>query len=189
MATQEDINQCVLQAHGNLDEVRKLVDADPELVLGNAEWTETPLQAASHMGRKDIAEYLLEQGAELDFFAAAMLGRSDDVARFIAADQSLPQSAGVHGIPSLYFPALTGQIAIVETLLEGGAEVNAGEGGNTPLHGAAAGRRTQMAQWLLARGANRSAVNYDGKTPSEVATAMGSEELAALLAPVPVPAG
>jgi len=180
MATQEEINQCVLQAHGNLDEVRRRVEGDPDLISGNAEWDETPLQAASHMGRQDIAEYLLSQGAELDFFAASMLGRTGDVDRYLDQDPTLPRQAGVHGIPSLFFPSLKGHVSIAEKLLAGGAEVNAGDGGNTPLHGAAMGGQTEMAVWLLERGANRTATNFDGKTPAEVAT--DNQELAAILA-------
>ena len=40
---------------------------------GGGDW-ETALGGASHMGEREIALFLLERGARLDVFAAAMLG-------------------------------------------------------------------------------------------------------------------
>ena len=75
----ELVQQFVGNAHGDLDRVRELLEAEPGLLhaawdWGGGDW-ETALGAAAHMGRKDIALYLLEQGARIDLFAAAMLGK------------------------------------------------------------------------------------------------------------------
>lgn len=45
-ANQEDVNNCVLVAHANLDKVKELVTASPALATGRAEWDETPIEAA-----------------------------------------------------------------------------------------------------------------------------------------------
>jgi hypothetical protein len=75
----ELVQEFVLKAHGDLDRVRELLGQQPKLVnaawdWGGGDW-ETGLGAAAHMGRRDIALYLLEQGSRLDLFAAAMLGQ------------------------------------------------------------------------------------------------------------------
>lgn len=72
------VHEIVLKAHGDLARVQELVAQEPALVnaawdWGGGDW-ETPLDAAAHVGRRDIAEYLLANGARFDLFAAAMLG-------------------------------------------------------------------------------------------------------------------
>ena len=49
----------------------------------------------------------------------------------------------------------------------------AGEGGNTPLHGAAVTGQVAMTEWLLEHGAYHSPVDYEGKTPIERARQNG----------------
>lgn len=181
MTSQEAINQCVLQAHASLGEVQARVEADRALATGKAEWDETPFEAASHMGRKDIAEYLLAHGASLDIYGAAMLGRETDVEQFLSDDPTLAASTGVHAIPILYFPAVAGQLSVARRLLAAGAPINAGAGGNTPLHGAAISGNSALIEWMLDSGADRAATNFDGKTPAEVALAAGLADAAELL--------
>ncbi len=90
------VREIVAVAHGDLDRVRELLERD----WGGGDW-ETPLGAASHMGRRDIAEYLLEHSARLDLFAAAMLGKLDVVRAALAAFPSASGVAGPHGISLL----------------------------------------------------------------------------------------
>ena len=57
---------------------------EPEVVQvgegeADAEWArfnETAIQAATQTGQRDIAEYLISQGAPVDICAAAMLGET-----------------------------------------------------------------------------------------------------------------
>lgn len=95
----------VAVAHGDLTRVRALLAQEPRLAnaawdWGGGDW-ETPLGAAAHMGRRDIAEYLLERGARLDLFAAAMLGKLEIVRAAIEALPGALRVAGPHGIPLL----------------------------------------------------------------------------------------
>jgi hypothetical protein len=95
----------VANAHGDLDQVQTLLAGEPALInaawdWGGGDW-ETALGAAAHMGRKDIARFLLDHGARLDLFAAAMLG---ELAIVQATLQAFPQAIdvpGPHGIPLL----------------------------------------------------------------------------------------
>jgi hypothetical protein len=53
------------------------------------------------MGRRDIAEYLLEHNARMDIFAATMLGKIDIVQSAVAAFPNIVHVPGPHGIPLL----------------------------------------------------------------------------------------
>jgi hypothetical protein len=99
----ELVRDFVANAHGNLAHVQELLDQEPALVnaawdWGGGDW-ETGLGAASHVGRKDIALFLLAHGARLDIFAAAMLGRLEIVASILAAFPEARSLRGPHGIP------------------------------------------------------------------------------------------
>src|SRR5688572_21508339 len=95
---QETINQFVIFSHGHLDGVKEMLAANPELVNSRSNLDESPLGAAAHVGNRAIAEYLLSQGAELDFPAAVMLGNRTWVEDQLNRDPALAQSAGAHGI-------------------------------------------------------------------------------------------
>jgi hypothetical protein len=93
----------VANAHGDLDEVARLLEQEPALVnaawdWGGGDW-ETGLGAAAHMGRRDIAQYLLERRARLDLFAAAMLGEVEVVRAVLDAFPEMRDALGPHGIP------------------------------------------------------------------------------------------
>ena len=101
----ESVSAVVGAAHANLDKVKSLVTNRPE--LANAAWDwgfgdwESAIGAAAHMGRKDIAEFLLSYGARPDHFTFAMLGELDALKAMIAARPGLQKIPGPHGIPLL----------------------------------------------------------------------------------------
>jgi hypothetical protein len=99
------VAEVVGRSHSNLGRVKELITTYPELV--NAQWDwgfgdwESPLGAASHVGQREIAEYLLENGARMDLFAAAMLGMTDVVKACIGAQPGIQRTLGPHGITLL----------------------------------------------------------------------------------------
>jgi ankyrin repeat protein len=177
----ELIQEFVGNAHGNFARVKELLEAHPDLLNSSAPWSETALQAATQMGNVPIIEYLIGKGAPVDIFTAAVLGLGDQVNAFLEADPGLARTAGVHGIPALYFPVINGHRAIAETFLARGAEVNAGANGLTPLHGAVMFAQVEMTRWLLAHNANPNLLNYENKTPLKLAVEGGKDEIAAIL--------
>jgi hypothetical protein len=101
----ELVGEFVLKAHGDLGVVKQLLEQEPSIVnaawdWGGGDW-ETALGAASHVGRRDIAEHLLEHGARMDVFAAAMLGEVGIVRAMLEAQPELREARGPHGIPLL----------------------------------------------------------------------------------------
>ncbi|HEX8679736.1 MAG TPA: hypothetical protein VF683_07240, partial [Chthoniobacterales bacterium] len=78
----------MIAAHFNLAAVEKMLAEHANLVNGTIDWGagdfETALGGAAHMGRRDVAEFLLERGARLDLFAAGMLGKLEVVKAAVA---------------------------------------------------------------------------------------------------------
>lgn len=181
MLTQDTINQFVGAAHGDFATVQALADEYPEILNANAVWNETALGAASQMANRQILEFLLGRGVALDVFAAAALGQTERVIAFLDADPSLIKARGVHGFPILWFPVTGGHRETTEVMLARGAEVNAGAGGNTPLHAAAGFGWPELVALLLDHGADLSAKDYEGKTPLATAIKNGHEDIAQLL--------
>ncbi len=99
------VAEVVGKSHFDEKRVRELVTAHPALVnawwdWGFGDW-ESPLGAASHTGRRAIAEFLIEKGARIDIFAAAMLGYTDVVKALVSARPGVQRLLGPHGIPLL----------------------------------------------------------------------------------------
>ena len=180
-SAQEVIDEIVRMSHGNLNRVRELVDLHPGLVNARASWNEAPIEAAAHCGQQEIAELLLSAGADLDICTAAMLGDTGRVSDFLQQNPGLAHATGAHGIPVLFFAAMSGDRGIAELLHRHGASVNAGEGGNMPLHAAAAFGHRNMAEWLIANGAKIDAPSYNGRTPLALAIDRGHHDVAELL--------
>ncbi|MBC8064523.1 MAG: ankyrin repeat domain-containing protein [Chlorobia bacterium] len=100
------VTDFVIYAHSNLDMTKKLLDKEPMLINAIMDWGagdwESALGGASHMGRRDIVEFLLEKGARIDIFCAAMMGQLDAVKSFLTLQPKLIDSRGPHGF-SLHF--------------------------------------------------------------------------------------
>jgi uncharacterized protein len=173
--TQEQIKPFVMAAHGDLAAVQEMLAAEPALLDACFEQVnERPIQAAAHTGSRAIAEFLLENGAPLDIFAAASLGLTDKVAQFLADDPSLASANGVHGISILYHAALSGQVEIAELLKAHGGGQEAGRA----LHAAVQFGHLDMVKWLLANGADPNTPNMMQKTPLDAALARGHTAIA-----------
>jgi hypothetical protein len=105
------VQDFVIYAHSELDLTKQLIEKEPALLnasmdWGNGDW-ETGLGGASHMGRRDIVEYLLDRGARIDLFCAAMMGQIDAVKSFLTLQPKLIDAKGPHGF-SLHFHAQVG---------------------------------------------------------------------------------
>jgi hypothetical protein len=96
------VQEFVAKAHGDFARVKELLAQEPGLINATWDWGggdfETALGAASHMGHREIANYLLESGARLDLFAAAMLGKLDVIKAALAAYPDAVNIPGPHGI-------------------------------------------------------------------------------------------
>lgn len=111
----ELVREFVMVAHGDLHRVQALLVQEPALVNAAWDWGagdwETGLGAAAHTGQREIALFLLERGARLDLFAAAMLGHLEVVKAILSKFPTMIQAKGAHGIPLLVHAQMGGEKA------------------------------------------------------------------------------
>lgn len=97
--------EMVTVSHFDLRRVRELVDAQPSLARAAQDWGfgdwEDALGAASHVGNRPIAEYLISKGARSTMFSAAMLGQLDVVKAYVTNVPGIERIRGPHSIPLL----------------------------------------------------------------------------------------
>jgi len=159
LARDVELNIFEAAAVGNINRVAALTEDDPGRVNAFAHDGFTPLGLASFFGRKDVVEYLLEQGAEVN-----------------------ATSHNRMKVMPLHSAVAHRHVGIAEVLLTHGANVNiAQQDGFTPLHEAAQNGQEEMAALLLAHGANVDATKDDGQTPLAIARAEGHDVVADLL--------
>ncbi len=173
------VSQFVGNAHGNLEVVKQMLPEHPELL--NAVWEqfdETALQAATQTGAREVAEFLLSQGAPMEITTAAMLGDEARVAQFLQDDPSLANAKGSHGFPIMYHAAMSGNTRVADLLLTNGG----GDGMDFALHGAVKFGHAAMVNWLLAHGVKDvNGRNFEGKTPLTVALERGYYDIVDML--------
>ena len=101
----EIVADVVGSSHFNFDHVKELVNHRQELARANWDWSfgdwESALGAASHVGRRDIAEFLINNGARPNIFTFAMFGNFEIVKSMLAAMPTLINNDGPHGISLL----------------------------------------------------------------------------------------
>lgn len=96
------VHEMVGVCHRDVKRVQELVEREPALANAAIDWGfgdwEDALGAASHTGRRPIAEVLLAHGARPSIFSAAMLGQLDVVKALVAARPGVQRTYGPHGI-------------------------------------------------------------------------------------------
>ena len=179
----EQIKDFVIAAHGDFEKVKTMLGENPAMLNEVHDWGDAGLEdalgAAAHVGNRQIAEFLLGQGAPLTICTAAMLGREADVQKFLEGDDTLSNARGAHGIPVMIHAAMSGNVSLAELLKGYGCK----EGYASGLHGAVAYGHLEMVKWLLENGAadNINQPNWQGKTPLQAAQENGYTEIADVL--------
>ena len=100
------VNEFVKVAHSDFDKVKDMLIQYPLLLNSSWDWGggdfETAIGAAGHMGRKDIADFLLSNGARADIFVLTMLGKTEIVKAMLRDYPTLLNSNGPHGFTLLH---------------------------------------------------------------------------------------
>ncbi|MCA9970084.1 MAG: ankyrin repeat domain-containing protein, partial [Anaerolineales bacterium] len=146
-------------AVGDLARVQELVGAWPGYANQMARDGFSPLQLACFFNQEAVALWLIAHGADV-----------------CAVAQNAQRIQPLHAV------ATNGNLAIVQALLDHGADVNAAQAQDfTALHTAADNGDAPLAELLLAHGANPAAPDADGRSPRDHALARGHTAVANLL--------
>jgi len=98
----EMVREMVGVSHSQIARVKELVALHPSLAKATYDWGfgdfESCIDAASHVGNREIAEFLLANGARPTIFSAAMLGHLDAVKAYIADAPGIQKIKGPHSI-------------------------------------------------------------------------------------------
>ncbi len=127
---------------GNADEIRLLIKKGVRVNTKSFLDGVTPLHIAARRGGIEVAELLMQSGADVN-----------------AAEKSSESP--------LHWGAERGHAGVVKTLLDNGADPDARAGayGESPLHRAAWAGHSETARVLLDSGAGVNMKNWNGETP------------------------
>ena len=130
---------------GRVEEVKKLLDNDPNLINSTTKSGDTPLHWAIRTKRKTVVNVLLEYGANV-----TAVNNYGNTCLHVAAEYNRPE--------------------LVELMLRKAADIHAKNMyGATPLHEAARTHSNEAIRTLLKAGANIKAKNNYGHTPMDKA--------------------
>ena len=169
-------------ANGDVATTKILLDA-------KADWHEqdrrglSPLGVARLRNQPDVVQTLREQGATENIFDVAYLGGEAMASQLLKRDKSLALATNAMGLSVVDIAAGTGQVAVLQRLLDSGAssERTGGFESQTPLHLAAIYNQTNTAKLLIRRGAKVNADDQSGFTPLHVAALRGATEVVGIL--------
>jgi ankyrin repeat protein len=101
--------------------MKEMLENDHLLLHASHDWGggdfESAIEAAGHVGNKEIANYLLEKGARYNIYLACMLGHKDIVKQVLTFNPGLINSKGPHGFTMLHH-AQKGEAAEIAEYLQ-----------------------------------------------------------------------
>jgi hypothetical protein len=124
----ETVKEFVGVSHSKLDRVKEMLEENHLLLHASFDWGggdfESGIEAAGHVGNKEIAHYLLSKGARYNIYLACMLGHVDTVKNVLSFNPGLLNSKGPHGFTMLHHAQKGGEEAkqVVDYLFSLGAK-------------------------------------------------------------------
>ena len=111
----ELVKKFVGVGHSDMAKVKEMLEEHPNLINAAHDWKygdfETCLGAASHVGHKELAKYLVNQGAQANIFTAALFGKMDIVKPMLDAFPQTLHAKGPHGLTLLHHAIKGGEEA------------------------------------------------------------------------------
>jgi ankyrin repeat protein len=180
---------------GDLAAVKAIVEEgnSPDSALDYGDEPVTPLYRAAGQGRLDIAKYLIEKGADVNFrgkewghtpLSEAASRGFDDVVEALLKAGADPKIKDRNGYTAFAIAALGGQVDAAEALLKYSDVNGADNYGNTLLMAATTTGQTEAIRWLVGKGADVNKVSqleYGGRTALVSAAEVGAVESARTL--------
>jgi ankyrin repeat protein len=169
---------------GDLAAVKSLVAADSSLASARNDSGISGVLTAVYMGRGEIRDFLIANGAMLELPEAAAVGNLTRVRELIENNCAKADSFSADGFAVVEIAAFLCHLEIVQYLEAHGADINAaatnGSGYNA-LTAAVTSGHLAVVQWLLEHGANANYRYSAGYSPLLTAAANGRLDIAKLL--------
>ncbi len=176
---------------GNLAKVKELLEKDPTLINVKDETGRTPLHWACRGAHKEVAEYLLEKGADVNakdndettgLHSAAGQGHTE-VAKLLIKNGTQINAKNYRKNTPLHFAVYNGQQDVTALLVANGAELEIKDDyGRTPLLvNALRGGNIDVARILIEHGANLNVVDSFSGTALSWAAREGYKDMVNLL--------
>jgi ankyrin repeat protein/peroxiredoxin len=146
----------------NTEMVKLLIESGADINVKHA-YQATPLFDAASWGKYEIAELLLEKGADPN-------AKSKDCAPYAAYE-----------VTPIFCAIWQQKNKILPLLKKYGAKVNTPNLKSSPLHQAVASNNLEAAAWLVAEGADREQLDQEGNSPLSLAEKEGQEAMIYLL--------
>jgi ankyrin repeat protein len=169
---------------GRADDVRQLVQQNPALVQARDASGASAILVAAYNMKPDVVNALLDLGAPVDIFEAAVLGKVDRIQEILKANPSRASEHAPDGFTPVALAAFFGQTEAAKTLIAAGADVNAAAKNAlkvAALHAAVAGGKLEIVRAVLEAGADPNAQQQAGFRPMHEAGTKANRALAELL--------
>jgi uncharacterized protein len=169
---------------GNLPAVNAFLADNPALAGAQDENGLSAVLTALYYQQPAVADVLIEHGASLNLFEASASGRLERVRDLLDADPTQVNAWAADGFQPLGLACFFGHTAVVELLLDRGAEVTEPSRNGLhvqPLHSAVAGQHLEIARLLLEHGADANARQGEDFAPLHGAAENGQVEMIRLL--------
>ena len=175
---------------GDVEKVRKLIEADPALVYAKDERGLTMLHWAALLGRKKVAELLLDKGADVN--SKDERGRAPLDLAIQRGDEEVVALLRQHGGKETEGATLDSEVdEIQDAAREGDAgkvrqllkvdpslvNVRDKDTNYAPLHLAVLGGHLKVMDLLLSKDAAVNAKDKNGRTPLALALRLGNQEV------------
>ena len=100
------VKEFVVAGHKDLTKVQSMLVDYPNLIYSRYDWGngdfEEAIEGAGHLGNKEIAYYLINQGARVNMFVLTMLGKTELVKPTLEVYPNLVFAKGAHGFTLLH---------------------------------------------------------------------------------------
>jgi len=169
---------------GDTAAVRTLLNNHPGLLDATNEKGVSLLMFAIYNQKKDIADMLVNRGVRLDVFSASAYGALKETVEILRYEPDLVNAFSPDGWMPLHLASFFGNIMLVEYLVMSRADINAVSRNtlkNQPLNAATVSNHTDVAKFLIKKGADVNFAQHGGITPLHAASHNGNEELVQIL--------
>ncbi len=161
-----------------VNKIRQLLSADTNLLEKRDKYQRTALHSAARFGAFSAAEFLLDQGADVNVrdesgntpLHLASIFRHAEIVDLLIQQKVDVNILNAEGQPPLYLASLYGNPETIQLLLANGAKIDAiDDDGNTPLHIAVLYRHPENLVEILKVNPDIHAINKEGYTPLHLA--------------------